>query len=623
MSNDEKDIISLIKDGSPEELAELASKIRSDMISYVSKTGGHLASSLGVIELTIALHRVFDSPKDKIIFDVGHQCYAHKMITGRWEQMSTLRQMDGLSGFPKRAESPHDITDPGHSGTSLSILHGLASARDLEGGDYSCVAVIGDGSMTSGVAWEALNSIGASKTPVIVVLNDNDMSISKNVGGLNVHFQKLRTSGFYNKFKENLKKMNSPKGQQRLENIRDALKYSLLPRDIFEEIGFKYYGPIDGHDIESMCDLLSFAKTQNRPVMLHVITKKGKGFAPAEEDPTRFHGIGKFDPESCGKCSTEGPLSWSDAFGKALLKLAQEDERICAITAAMLDSTGLKPMQDAFPQRVFDVGIAEQHAAAFAEGLALNGMKPVAAVYSTFLQRAYDQMLTEICLQQLPVIFAVDRAGVTGPDGKTHQGTFDISFLSSMPGMTLMNPRDEATLENMLRKAFELGKPAAIRYPRGAVRECSFAAGDGTPQILKEGSDLIIISDANMLDEALNASLILENKYVCNWKPVTAAVADIGTLCPLQESFIADCLRRYKTVITLEDGVVKGGFGSAVCSFAEGIKASSDVLAVGWPDEFIEQGSIAQLREKYGMDAAGIAARISDYIGGEELEKKA
>ena len=614
--DNQSDIIKQIKAASPKELEVLAEKIRSDMISYVSKTGGHLASSLGVVELTIALHRVFDSPRDKIIWDVGHQCYAHKMITGRWEDMAGLRQMGGISGFPKRSESPHDITDPGHSGTSLSIAHGIAVARDLAGEDYSCVAVIGDGAMTSGVAWEALNCIGASKTPVIVILNDNDMSISKNVGGLNAHFQKLRTSGFYRKFKDNLKKVSGPKGQHRLEAIRDAIKYSILPRDIFEEIGFKYYGPVDGHDIEVLIRILEFAREQNRPVMLHVVTKKGKGFAPAEEDPTRFHGVGSFDPEKCGEKSEPSEQSWSQAFGQILLDLAERDEKICAVSAAMTDSTGLIEMQKRFADRVFDVGIAEQHAVAFAEGLALNGMHPVAAIYSTFLQRAYDQVLTEVCLQDLPVVFAVDRAGVTGSDGETHQGIFDIAYLSSMPGLTLMCPRDRNTLRNMMEKAFSSSSPVAIRYPRGKAVDLPFPAGDGSAQVLKDGSDVIILSDGNMLTEAFKAAQILQSKVLDGWKPLSVAVADIGTLHPLDEAFLKDAFGKYRYVITLEDGICTGGFGSAAAELACRIKASSKLLVLGWPDSFIEHGTIAQLRKKYGMDAEGIASRAAEFIGG-------
>ena len=611
-----------IKKMDTQELEALAGRIRRDMIKSVSKTGGHLASSLGVVELTIALHKVFDCPKDKIIWDVGHQTYAHKMITGRWEEMDSLRSFGGISGFPKRSESEFDTTDPGHSGTSLSIAVGYATGRDLRGEDYSCAAVIGDGALTSGVALEALDSIAAMKTPLIIILNDNEMSISRNVGGFNSYLQKLRTSDFYTKFKDSLKKISSPKSKERLESIRDAIKHLVLPRDILEEMGIKYYGPIDGHDIESLTGMLSFAKTLDKPVIVHVLTTKGKGYEPAEKDPTRFHGIGVFDPDAPDKVSSGGQ-SWSDAFGEELLALAGQDERICAISAAMIDSTGLKPMKEAYPDRVFDAGIAEQHAVAFAEGLALSGQKPVAAVYSTFLQRAYDEMLTEVCLQDLPVVFAIDRAGVTGQDGETHQGIYDIAYLNSMPNMTIMSPRDKATLSVMLKKAFEISSPVAIRYPRGIVPAPMFKAGDGTAQILREGRDILIISDGIMLYEALNAADLIEKTMIKGWQKASIAVADIGTIKPLDEEFIAQALENYDTVAVVEDGSSEGGLGSAICSFACSIKADAKVISIAWPDAFIEHGTIDQLRKKYGMDAAGIAEKIIKFCGGSALEKKA
>ena len=622
MADKEYDMIAQIKEMDAQQLTELAGRIRQDMIDTVSKTGGHLASSLGVVELTLALHKVFDCPKDKIIWDVGHQTYAHKMVTGRWDEMNSLRQLGGISGFPKRAESEYDATDPGHSGTSLSIAMGYAAGRDLQKEDYSCVAVIGDGALTSGVALEALDSIAAMNTPLIIILNDNEMSISRNVGGFQSYLQKLRTSDFYARFKDSLKKISGPKGTAKLESIRDALKHLVMPRDILDELGIKYYGPIDGHDIASLVNMLSFARTLDKPVLIHVLTTKGKGYEPAEKDPTRFHGIGSFDPGDPEKHSDDGQ-SWSDAFGEELLKLAREDESICAISAAMIDSTGLRPMKEALPERVFDVGIAEQHAVAFAEGLALSGRKPVAAIYSTFLQRAYDEMLTEVCLQELPVVFAIDRAGVTGQDGETHQGIYDIAYLSSMPGMTIMSPRDKATLASMLKKAFEMGGPVSIRYPRGKVSSFGFAPGDGSPQMIKKGSGVLIISDGNMLSEALEAANDLEKNMIKDWKLVSVAVADIGTIKPLDEAFIAYALRNYDTVAVVEDGAEEGGLGSAVCSYACSIKSDCNVIKIGWPDAFIEHGTVAQLRKKYGMDARGIADKIISFCGGGTLEEKA
>lgn len=622
MAEDKRTTIEQIKEMDAEELSELAEKIRHDMVQSVSKTGGHLASSLGVVELTLALHKVFDCPKDKIIWDVGHQTYAHKMITGRWDRMDTLRQIGGISGFPKRAESEYDTTDPGHSGTSLSIAMGYAAGRDLNNENYSVVAVIGDGALTSGVALEALDSIAAMKTPLIIILNDNEMSISRNVGAFGSYMQKLRTSDFYARFKDSLKKISGPKGTERLEAVRDALKHLVMPRDILDELGIKYYGPIDGHDIEDLTGMLSFAKTLDKPVLVHVLTTKGKGYEPAEKDPTRFHGIGVFDPEDPNKVSPGGQ-SWSDAFGEELLKLAKKDDKICAISAAMIDSTGLKAFKQAFPDRVFDVGIAEQHAVSFAEGLALSGRKPVAAIYSTFLQRAYDEMLTEVCLEDLPVVFAIDRAGLTGQDGETHQGIYDIAYLCSMPGMTVMCPRDRETLSNMLAKAFEMEAPVSIRYPRGKVPSSSFAPGDGTPQILKEGSGILIISDGNMLSESLSAAEIIEKNMIKGWKPVKVAVADIGTIKPLDEAFMTYALSNYDTVAVVEDGIKDGGLGSAVCSLACNTKADCRILSIGWPDAFIEHGTVKQLRARYGMDAEGIAKKITDFCGGGSLEEKA
>ena len=612
--NKNEDLTKQIKLMSPEEMTELAAEIKKDMIETVSKTGGHLASSLGAVELTIAIYHVFDSPKDKIVWDVGHQCYASKMLTGRWDKMDTLRQYGGISGFPKRHESVHDATDPGHSGTAVSIAYGYAKARDLSGDEYSCVAVIGDGSLTAGVSMEALDAAGDSRTPFIIILNDNRMSISRSIGSFSKHLQKLRTSNFYRNLKTNLKKMNSPKGIHRLSSIRDSLKYKLLPRSVFDELGFKYYGPVDGHDIESLTNMLRFVKTLDQPVLVHVITQKGNGFAPAMEDPTKFHGVGKYDPVS-GDTPCTDEKSWSDTFGDIITKLADEDERICAITAAMGESTGLSGFAEKHPDRYFDAGIAEQHAAAFAEGLALNGKRPVVAIYSTFLQRAYDQMISEICLQDLPVIFAVDRAGVTGRDGETHQGIYDIAYLRSMPGMTIMNPRDSKTMENMFRIALKLGTPVAVRYPKNCPGTLGIEAGNGTPQILKQGSDVLIISDANMLSECLKCAGELETRVIEGWKPLSYAVCDIGTLKPLDNSFIDKCLGSYKYVITVEDGIVNGGFGSEISVLAART-GKCRVLNIGWPDAFIEHGSISELRSAYGMDSSGIAGKIVRFIGG-------
>ncbi|MBR6237120.1 MAG: 1-deoxy-D-xylulose-5-phosphate synthase, partial [Firmicutes bacterium] len=471
-----------------------------------------------------------------------------------------------------------------------------------------------DGSLTAGVSMEALDAAGDCRTPFIVILNDNRMSISKSTGSFSKHLQKLRTSNLYKNFKTNLKRVYSPKGVHRLSVIRDKLKYSLLPKSIFEELGFKYYGPVDGHDIESLTNVLRFVKSLDQPVLVHVITQKGNGFEPAMEDPTKFHGVGKYDPVS-GDTPSADEKSWSDSFGEILVDLASKDPDICAITAAMGESTGLAEFAKAYPDRFFDVGIAEQHAAAFAEGLALNGKKPVVAIYSTFLQRAYDQMLSEICLQDLPVIFAVDRAGVTGRDGETHQGIYDIAYLYSMPGMTIMNPRDRGTMENMFRLALELKTPVAIRYPKNCPGSFSVPAGNGSPQMIREGADVLIISDANMLSESLKCAGELETKVIEGWKPLSYAVCDIGILKPLDMGFIDRALTRYKYVVTVGDGTADGGFGQRVSAYAAQT-GKSKVLNIGWPDAFIEHGSISELRAAYKMDSRGIAERIISFIGG-------
>ena len=612
--NKNEDLTKQIKLMTPEEMKDLAAEIKNDMIDTVSRTGGHLASSLGAVELTIAIYHVFDSPKDKIVWDVGHQCYASKMITGRWDKMNTLRQYGGISGFPKRHESVHDADDPGHCGTSISIAYGYAKARDLSGGDYSCVAVIGDGSLTAGVSMEALDAAGDDKTSFIIILNDNRMSISKSIGGFSKHLQKLRTSNLYKTFKTNLKRVYSPKNVHRLSVIRDKLKYALLPKSIFDELGFKYYGPVDGHDIESLTNVLRFVKGLDQPVLVHVITQKGNGFAPAMEDPTKFHGVGKYDPIS-GDTPVSDEKTWSETFGDILLDLASKDEDICAITAAMGDSTGLSGFAKAYPDRFFDVGIAEQHAAAFAEGLALNGKKPVVAIYSTFLQRAYDQLLSEICLQDLPVIFAVDRSGVTGPDGETHQGIYDIAYLYSMPGITIMNPRDKGTMENMFRLALQLKTPVAIRYPKNCPGNYNVPSWTGTPQIIRNGSDVLIISDANMLSECLKCAGELEKKVLDGWAPLSYAVCDIGILKPLDMEFVNKCLTDYKYIVTVEDGTADGGFGQRISAYAART-GKGRVLNIGWPDGFIEHGTISELRAAYKMDSRGITDRIIDFIGG-------
>ena len=608
--DENENLIGLIKATPVDKLQMIADELRQELLEDVSVSGGHLASNLGVVELTVALHKVFDSPKDKIVWDVGHQCYVHKMITGRRNEMKNIRHMGGISGFPKRVESNHDIYDSGHSSTSISVALGLAKARDLKGEDYSCIAVIGDGALTGGVAFEALNHAGDTNTPLIVVVNDNQMSIGSSIGGTKRNLEKIRTSRVYNRFKNILKKTktHTPRLYNFLKRFRDAIKYIFLPDQYFEELGFKYYGPIDGHDIPEIIEAFEFAKEAQRPVVLHMLTVKGKGFKPAEENPTKYHGISSFDLE---KADTE-PLpkghSWSEVFGDELLSLARKNDKIVAISAAMVDSTGLTDMAAEMPDRVFDVGIAEQHAVSFAEGLALNGMKPVVAVYSTFLQRAYDEILTEVCLQNLPVIFAIDRAGVTGSDGETHQGMFDIAYLSSMPNMTILSPWDENSLKICLRYAIKHDGPVTIRYGKGEVPSSDYDYSYHDPGVVlqKEGFESLIISDGAFIEDCLIAAGNIRNNSV--------AVVNFEMLKPLNKEYIYSVLKKYKSIITVEDGCITGGFGEQISVIAAENKNYAKVLNLGWPDRFIEHGSIAQLRKKYGLDQDSIRRKAEEFI---------
>ncbi len=640
MSKDltEYDFPADLKSMDEDQLELLSYAIRDFLIDHVSKTGGHLASNLGIVELTIALHRVFDSPRDKIIWDVGHQSYVHKILTGRADKFDTLRQMDGLSGFPKGKESQHDIFDTGHSSTSVSAAAGMAAARDLKGEDHEVIAVIGDGSLTGGMAYEALNNVGASRSKLIVILNDNGMSISRNIGGVSQHLSKLRTSTGYLKAKKAIKRtvQNIPVIGDELTvdlgNFKDRVKYALLSGGvIFEELGFTYLGPVDGHNLAETVEVLELAKQAAGPVFVHVMTKKGKGYRTAEQNPNKFHGIGPFDPET-GKVLAAPVVTYSEVFGLAALHLAEEDERICAVSAAMCDATGLGPFSKRYPRRFFDVGIAEAHGVTFAAGLAKAGMRPIVAIYSSFLQRAYDQILEDVCLQQLPVIFAIDRAGVVGADGETHHGIFDLSYLSAMPNMTVLTPADGRQLSEMLRYALTLDGPVAIRYPRGG---CTFDVGgtafdgsdfvetafdrtdfdgtafgggfdgngadcfDGRNLRLASGRDLDIWAVGKMAETGRQ----VREKLAA--RGIDAGLVDVTCVKPLDLSLLEGAPKR---IVTLEDGVLTGGFGERLQAVAAGF----DVTAFGWPDQFIEHGSCAQLYEKYGLDADSIAERICE-----------
>lgn len=614
-----------IKNMSIREMELLCVQIREKLISSVSETGGHLASNLGVVELTVAMHYVFDAPEDKIVWDVGHQSYVHKMLTGRASEFSTLRQMDGLSGFPKRNESIYDTFDTGHSSNSISAALGMAAARDFNGRDYSVVAVIGDGALTGGMAYEALNNAGVMDSSLIVVLNDNAMSISKDHGSMSQHLTKLRTSEKYNSFKHGVKSaLRHIPGVggaicNGLESMKDAVKYMVVPGVLFEELGFVYLGPVDGHSLRELIEVLQLAKSTKKPVLVHCMTKKGKGYGPAEQRPDKFHGVAPFYPETGAVKAPSSGKSWSDVFGEKLTSMAAEDKRIVAVSAAMIDGTGLAGFAKSFSDRIFDVGIAEEHAVTFAAGLAASGMRPAVAIYSTFLQRAYDQILIDVCMQNLPVVLCLDRAGIVGADGETHHGVFDLSYLRHMPNMTLLAPSDKSELESMLEYAFKLDGPCAVRYPRGKAAADILSEESGTPwrpvpRIVREGKDITLAAEGKMTAVCIKAAELLENSE----DPISCEIIDariIRPVCQETVSIYKSSAEKTGRILTVEDNVVIGGYGSAV----EEIFAAEDKVKVykaGWPDTFVSQGSQAELESRYGLDAAGIADRVRKIIEG-------
>ena len=614
------------------QLELLSYEIRDTLISTVSDTGGHLASNLGVVELTIALHKVFDAPRDRIVWDVGHQSYVHKLLTGRGASFGTLRQMGGMSGFPKRCESGYDTFDTGHASNSISAALGMAAARDLRKEDYAVVSVIGDGAMTGGMVYEAMNNAGAMNTGFIVILNDNEMSISQSEGSMAQHLGKLRSSEGYNNLKKSLKKSLKKipvVGDPLIEGLgtlRDAVKYTMVSGVLFEELGFVYLGPIDGHDIGELTEVFHYAKMLNRPVLVHCVTKKGKGYHPAEQNPSKFHGIAPFDPETGAlKKQTEQP-SYSKVFGNKLKEMALKDSSIIAVTAAMTEGTGLSEFGKYLPERLFDVGIAEEHAVTFAAGAAAEGLRPVVAIYSTFLQRAYDQILIDVCMQNLPVTFCIDRAGIVGADGETHHGVFDISYLISMPNLIFFAPSDRRELEEMLEYAVFSECPCAVRYPRGAAPAPLCGSGGerrenakkdpgdrGTEEaflqarVLREGSDVTIISAGEMTRECAESCRILESRGI------RAELIDARVLKPLDRRTFEASAAKTGLVFVAEDNVATGGFGSCV----EELFACSpqiEVYKIAWPDEFISHGTQAELKKKYGMNAEAIAERVREGV---------
>ncbi|CAA7602112.1 1-deoxy-D-xylulose-5-phosphate synthase [Acididesulfobacillus acetoxydans] len=602
------------------QLAELAEEIRRQMISVVSVNGGHLAPNLGVVELTLALHRAFVTPKDKIVWDVGHQTYVHKLLTGRLAAFKTLRQFNGLSGFPKRSESEYDFFGTGHSSTSISAAVGFAQARDLLHEKYHVVAVIGDGAMTGGMAYEALNYAGQTEMNLIVVLNDNEMSIAPNVGAISSYLNRLRTDPRYDKRKADVEYLLKRiprignKVAKAAEKAKDGLKYLLVPGLWFEELGFTYLGPIDGHNLGLLEQVFEQAKQKKGPVLVHVLTRKGKGYLPAEQNPDVFHGVGPFDRETGEVFKGITPPTYTQVFGETLCALAREDEKIVAITAAMPGGTGLNQFAREFPQRFFDVGIAEQHAVTFAAGLAFGGLKPVVAIYSTFYQRAYDQVLHDVCLQKAPVVLAIDRAGVVGDDGPTHHGVFDISFLRVIPNLTFMAAKDENELRHMLFTAFRLDGPVALRYPRSAgqgvalepeLREIPYGKGE----VLREGKDLTLISAGPLVYTCLAAAQELRQR---GWE---AAVINLRFLRPLDEELIIHYARQTKRLITVEDHILDGGMGSAVLEvLADRGVTDVRVERLGYED-FVDQGPIAVLQQSRGLSVKGILAAADRLLG--------
>ncbi|MDT3698154.1 MAG: 1-deoxy-D-xylulose-5-phosphate synthase [Thermincola sp.] len=601
-----------------EELIKLAEEIRYVLINTVSKTGGHLAPNLGVVELTLALHSVCNCPQDKIIWDVGHQSYVHKLLTGRREAFSSLRQLGGISGFPKRAENECDSFDTGHSSTSISAAVGMAVARDLSGKKHEVVAVIGDGAMTGGVALEALNHVGHLGTKMILVLNDNEMSISENVGALAGYLSRMRTDPRYYKQKEEMEQLLKKIPAigktvcKALERIKDSFKYLVVPGMLFEELGFTYLGPINGHDIALTKTILQRAKNSPGPVIVHVITKKGKGYRPAEENPDKFHGVGVFDVKT-GKTPESKRVSYTEVFGQAMCEIAATNNKVLAISAAMPTGTGLTNFRNNFPARFFDVGIAEQHAVTMAASMALSGYIPVVAIYSTFLQRAYDQILHDVALQGLHVVFAIDRAGLVGEDGETHQGVFDISYLRHIPGMVIMAPKDEDELRDMLQTAIAYDGPVAIRYPRGAgtgapLKEKPQALAIGQAEILVEGKDVTIAAIGSTVNIALEAAQALAEK------DIHATVINARFVKPLDTECLKSTIKATGRLVTLEDNVLQGGFGSALLEFLNEIGLSAQVKRIGLPDEFVTHGPVEVLRKTHGLSSDNVVAEVMQMI---------
>lgn len=607
-----------IKKLNKNELDELSDEIRDFLISSISQTGGHLASNLGVVELTMALHLSFNLPKDKIIWDVGHQSYTHKILTGRKEEFAGLRQMGGISGFPKTNESKCDAFDTGHSSTSISAGLGMAEARDILKQDYYVVSVIGDGALTGGLAFEALNNASHLKKNFIIVLNDNEMSISKNVGGMNTYLSNFRTADSYRDLKDDvLQSLNKipvygEKMVQKIRNAKSSVKQLFVPGMIFEEMGIMYLGPVDGNNISDMCKVLKEAKRVDGPVLVHVITKKGRGYAPAVRHPARFHGTDAFDVKTGLPVKKQAKANYTNVFSTIMTKLGERNDKVVAITAAMDVGTGLTRFKRMFPDRFFDVGIAEAHAVTFAAGLAASGLRPIFAVYSSFLQRAYDEILHDVCIQKLPVIFAIDRAGLVGSDGETHQGIYDLSYLSSIPNMTVMAPKNKWELSDMMKFALTYDGPIAIRYPRGeaydGLKEKREMISYGKAEMLSEGKEIALFAIGSMVKTAEETAELLRAK---GYLP-TVVNARFAT--PFDAEMITELSKSHRLIVTMEENIKSGGFGEHISEYVLSEKLDTTVLTIALPNTFVEQGKVDLLKDEFGLTAEKITKRILEEL---------
>ncbi len=604
-----------IKNISPKDYAALAAEIREFLVNKISVTGGHLGSNLGAVELTMALHLALNLPEDKIIWDVGHQSYTHKLLTGRRDGFETLRKYGGMSGFPKRKESDCDCFDTGHSSTSISAGLGMVHARDIRGGDYTVVSVIGDGSLTGGMAYEALNNAALLETNFIIILNDNNMSISGNVGGVSTYLNNIRTSNAYLDVKDGIYYAirNTKYGEPVVAGIRRAknsLKQLVIPGMMFEDMGITYLGPVDGHDTNALIRVIGEAKRRKNAVMIHVITKKGKGYAPAEKHPARFHGAEPFDVETGVPKKKKMKANYTDVFSTVMIKMGQRNEKIVAVTAAMPDGTGLKRFSHAYPERFFDVGIAEQHAVTFAAGLAAGGLKPVVAVYSSFLQRAYDQILHDVCIQNLPVIFAIDRAGLVGSDGETHQGIFDLSYLSSIPNMHILAPKNKWELSDMMKFAEGFESPIAIRYPRGEAYDGLAAwrapVEYGKAEMIYEEEGIALFAVGSMVKTAEGVRDGLKKEGI------PCSLINARFVKPVDEEMIRRLGNGHKLLVTMEENVASGGFGERVRDCVENAGLSLRVLSVAIPDEYVEHGNVELLKQEIGIDEASVLRRVKE-----------